>query len=66
MKFLHVKLELIPLVMGAWAGIMSHELFEKVIMTSIAMVVGTTISFFWRLYLIKKRKDRRNKKDESI
>ena len=50
---------LLGIVTSAWFT----ETIEKVIMTTLAMVIGTTAAFFWRRYLNKYFKDfMRNKK----
>ena len=56
---------LIGLVTSTWFT----ETIEKVLMTSLAMVVGTTIAFFWRRFLHKKFKNvmrNKNNKQEKL
>lgn len=48
------KFEAISLFFGAGASLLAAELLEKIIITSIAMIVGTTLSFYWSRYLKNK------------
>lgn len=50
------KIELFPLLFGAGASFFALELLEKIVITTLAMLVGTTISFFWKKYLENKNK----------
>lgn len=50
----HHKIELAAIFAGAFAGAFVNELFEKVIITSLAMIVGTTLAYYWKKYLEKK------------
>lgn len=49
------KPELLSIFMGATTSIFAVELTEKIVITTLAMLVGTTISFFWRRYLENKK-----------
>lgn len=40
---------------GFLSGNLFEDLFLKVLFTTLAMLVGTTISHYWKRYLIKKR-----------
>tara|TARA_R110002049_G_C9177884_1_gene563244 strand:- start:3966 stop:4142 length:177 start_codon:yes stop_codon:yes gene_type:complete len=50
------KLELIPIIAGGLTGVFFSELGTKIVITTLAMVVGTTISYYWKKYLIRKNK----------
>jgi len=50
------KPELLSIGMGAGATVLAVETLEKIIVTTLAMLVGTTLSFFWRRYLEKNKK----------
>jgi len=50
------KPELLSIGMGAGASIFVVESLEKIIVTTLAMLVGTTASYLWRRYLENKEK----------
>ena len=50
------KLEAISLFFGAGASLLAAEALEKIIITSIAMIIGTTIAHYWKKYLEDKNK----------
>ena len=51
------KYDMIPFILGATTSTFFMDLFEKAIMTSVAMLISTTLSFFWRRYLYAKFKN---------
>lgn len=54
------KIELISMLSAAFLSTFVMEMMEKVIITSVAMVIGTTIAYFWKKYL-KSNDDYGNK-----
>ncbi len=58
MKKMSLKIELTAMLAGALASQFVDELIQKIVITSIAMLIGTTVAFYWKLVLerIKNRK----------
>ena len=54
------KIELFAMITGAFASTFVNDLMQKIIITTIAMVIGTTVAFYWKILLEKYRKN--NKK----
>lgn len=52
------KTELVTLITGVFASTFANDLIEKMIITTISMLVATTIAFYWKKYL--ERKNKRN------
>lgn len=51
------KTEVFSICAGAGASLFATELIEKIVITCIAMLLGATVSFFWKRYLENKFKD---------
>ena len=47
------KYDLGCVLLGVMTSTWFTETIEKVVMTTLAMVIGTTVAFFWRRYLHK-------------
>ncbi len=45
------KIELISMLSAAFLSTFVMEMMEKVIITTVAMVIGTTIAYYWKKYL---------------
>jgi hypothetical protein len=45
------KIELISMLSAAFLSTFVIEMMEKVIITTVAMVIGTTIAYYWKKYL---------------
>ncbi len=50
------KIEIGSLVVAAIASSFTSDLVQKIIITSVAMVIGTTVAFYWKKHLEKKYK----------
>lgn len=50
------KIELTAMLTGAFASTFFNDLIEKIIITSIAMLIGTTVAYYWKQYLEKRNK----------
>ena len=50
------KIELMAMLTGALVSTFVDELIQKIIITSIAMLIGTTVAFYWKIYLEKRKK----------
>lgn len=53
------KIEIVSLFIAGFASQFATDLIEKIVITSVAMVVGTTIAYYWKRHLESK-----DKKDE--
>jgi membrane protein DedA with SNARE-associated domain len=58
MKKMSHKIELITLVIAGFASQFATDLLEKVIITTLAMVIGTTFAYYWKRYLEHKDKNK--------
>lgn len=56
MEKMNHKIELMAMLTGALASTFVDELVKKIIITSIAMLIGTTVAFYWKIYLEKRKK----------
>ena len=56
MEKMNHKIELMAMLTGALASTFVDELVKKIIITSIAMIIGTTVAFYWKIYLEKRKK----------
>jgi len=56
MKKMSHKIELTTLIMAGFASQFAADLMAKIIITSIAMIVGTTVAYYWKRYLERKDK----------
>jgi len=45
------KIELISMLSAAFLSTFVMEMMDKVIITTVAMVIGTTIAYYWKRYL---------------
>jgi ABC-type transport system involved in cytochrome bd biosynthesis fused ATPase/permease subunit len=45
------KIELMSMLGAAFLSTFVMEMMEKVIITTVAMVIGTTIAYYWKKYL---------------
>ncbi len=53
--------EIFILFFGFFWGNFFEDLALKILFTVIAMVIGTTVSFYWKRYLIKKNNKKHGK-----
>lgn len=49
------KIELSAMITGALASTFVNDLMQKIIITTVAMVIGTTVAYYWRILLEKYR-----------
>lgn len=45
------KLHMVPLMIGAFTSGLFTDALTKIVLTTVAMLVATTVSLFWRRYL---------------
>jgi membrane protein DedA with SNARE-associated domain len=57
MKKMNHKIELITLVTAGFASQFAADLLAKIVITTIAMIVGTTVAYYWKRYLERKDKE---------
>ena len=50
------KIELTAMLAGAFASQFVDELLQKIVITSITMLIGTTVAFYWKIFLEKRKK----------
>lgn len=50
------KIELSAMITGAFASTFVNDMMQKIIITTVAMLVGTTVAFYWKIYLEKRKK----------
>lgn len=50
------KIELSAMITGALASTFVNDLLQKIVITTVAMLIGTTVAFYWRIYLEKRKK----------
>ena len=62
MKKMSHKIELTTLIVAGFASQFATDLIEKIIITTVAMIVGTTFAYYWKRYL--ERKDNRKNEEE--
>lgn len=58
------KINLATIVLGGFTSGLFEEALTKIIMTCIAMLVATTVSFYWRKRLEHIEKSREKKRKE--
>ena len=51
MKKMNHKIEIISLFVAGIASQFAMNLIEKIIITTVAMVIGTTVAYYWKKYL---------------
>lgn len=56
MKKMSNKIEILSLFIAALASQFAADLLEKIVITTAAMMVGTTCAYFWKKYLESKDK----------
>lgn len=49
------KIELASMITGAFASTFVNDLMQKIVITTVAMVIGTTVAYYWRILLEKYR-----------
>lgn len=50
------KIEILAMVTGGFASTFVNDMLQKIAITTIAMLVGTTVAFYWKIYLEKRKK----------
>lgn len=58
MKKMNHKIELTSLIVAGLASQFATDLIEKIIITTIAMVIGTTFAYYWKRHLESKDKNK--------
>lgn len=56
MRKMSHKIELTTLVMAGFASQFAADLLAKIVITTIAMLVGTTVAYYWKKHLERKDK----------
>ena len=59
-----IRIDLIPIVVGGFTGLFFSELGMKVLTMTTSMVIGTTVSFYWKRYLARRDKGDKNKSQQ--
>lgn len=49
------KIELFAMIFGALASTFVSDLVQKIVITTLAMLVGTTVAYYWKIFLEKRR-----------
>jgi hypothetical protein len=49
------KIEVGAMITGAFASTFVNDLMQKIIITTVAMVIGTTVAYYWKILLEKHR-----------
>ena len=44
------KIELSAMITGALASTFVNDLMQKIVITTVAMVVGTTVAYYWKRF----------------
>lgn len=50
------KIELSAMITGALASTFVNDLMQKIVITTVAMVVGTTVAYYWKKILENRKK----------
>ncbi|MBC7847263.1 MAG: hypothetical protein H7Y10_12300 [Flavobacterium sp.] len=50
------KIELTTLIAAGFASQFAADLLVKIIITTVAMIIGTTVAYYWKRYLENKDK----------
>lgn len=50
------KIELSAMITGAFASTFVNDMLQKIIITTVAMVVGTTVAYYWKRFLENRKK----------
>ncbi len=50
------KIELSAMITGALASTFVNDLMQKIVITTVAMVVGTTVDYYWKKFLENRKK----------
>jgi len=45
------KIELFAMITGALASTFVSDMMQKIVITTVAMVIGTTVAYYWRKFL---------------
>lgn len=58
MKKMSHKIELTTLIAAGLASQFAADLLAKIIITTLAMIIGTTVAYYWKRYLERKDKNK--------
>lgn len=50
------KIEILAMVTGAFASTFVNDMLQKIIITTVAMLVGTTVAYYWKRFLENRKK----------
>lgn len=50
------KIELSAMITGALASTFVNDMLQKIAITTIAMLVGTTVAYYWKRFLESRKK----------
>ena len=50
------KIELSAMITGALFSTFVNDLMQKIIITTVAMVIGTTVAYYWKRFLENRKK----------
>ena len=55
-KSMSHKIELSAMITGALFSTFVNDLMQKIIITTVAMVIGTTVAYYWKIFLENRKK----------
>lgn len=55
-KSMSHKIELSAMITGALFSTFVNDLMQKIIITTVAMVIGTTVAYYWKRFLENRKK----------
>ena len=50
------KIELSAMITGALASTFVNDMLQKIVITTVAMVIGTTVAYYWKRLLENRKK----------
>ena len=50
------KIEILAMVTGGFASTFVNDMLQKIAITTIAMLVGTTVAYYWKIFLESRKK----------
>lgn len=50
------KIELSAMITGALASTFVNDLMQKIVITTVAMVIGATVAYYWKKFLENRKK----------
>ena len=55
-KSMSHKIELSAMITGALFSTFVNDLMQKIVITTVAMIVGTTVAYYWKRFLENRKK----------